>query len=379
MRILFYLTRYPGIGGIENVTSLIVSELTKDAAYEVDVVSHLQQAGAVVPDFGGRIFHMPNPKEWRARENYAFAEKLVREGNYDVIVYQDSYAPTEDIVCSLSQKYHIPLLVFEHSSPLFVSKKRDLLPLTSLKGLARRILHPWLLKKDIRRKRKLLGHAVKYVQLSERSVTEFCRLVGYANEGKVTFINNPLPSEVQVQSSPKENLLLYVGRLVPEKGVDRMLAIWAKLQDEFPEWKFVIVGDGPERIRLEKIVRDRKLVRVNFEGFQEPGPYYAKARLFLMMSRYEGWGLTLCEAMRRGIVPVVLDTFSAVHDIIVDKQNGFLAKDETVFYQLLCDLMRNPEKMERVGRNAMTVTEKFSIDVIVRRWKSLLQSCVENR
>ena len=142
MRILFYLTRYPGIGGIENVTSLVVSELTKDAAYEVDVVSHMQQAGAVIPDFGGRIFHMPNPKVWRARENYVFVEKLVREGNYDVVVYQDSYAPTEDIVCLLSQKYHIPLLVFEHSSPLFVSKKRSLLPWTSMKGLARRVLHP---------------------------------------------------------------------------------------------------------------------------------------------------------------------------------------------------------------------------------------------
>lgn len=99
---------------------------------------------------------MPNDKQWLAQENITYACGVVENGHYDIIIYQDSYAPTETIACHLSKEYNIPLIVFEHNSPLFIYNKRDLSSWFTPKGLLRRLLHPYLLRKEIRRKRMLL-------------------------------------------------------------------------------------------------------------------------------------------------------------------------------------------------------------------------------
>lgn len=102
------------------------------------------------------IYRMPNDKQWLAQENITYACGVVENGHYDIIIYQDSYAPTETIACHLSKEYNIPLIVFEHNSPLFIYNKRDLSSWFTPKGLLRRLLHPYLLRKEIRRKRMLL-------------------------------------------------------------------------------------------------------------------------------------------------------------------------------------------------------------------------------
>ena len=148
MNILFYLTRYPGVGGIETVTSQIIEQLSLKG-HVVNVISHWQQKqnGKI---FARNIFPMPNDKQWTAQENVTYACNIVKNEHFDVIIYQDSYAPTEKIVCLLSKKYNVPLIVFEHNSPLFIYNKRDLSSWLTPKGLLRRLLHPYLLKKHIK-------------------------------------------------------------------------------------------------------------------------------------------------------------------------------------------------------------------------------------
>lgn len=112
MNILFYLTRYPGVGGIETVTSQMIGQLTLKDGHSIDVISHWQQEGGG-RIYARRIYPMPNNKQWTAQENISFACDVVKNGHYDVIIYQDSYAPTEKIVCHLSKECNIPLIVFE--------------------------------------------------------------------------------------------------------------------------------------------------------------------------------------------------------------------------------------------------------------------------
>lgn len=174
---------------------------------------------------------MPNDKQWTAQENVTYACNIVKNEHFDVIIYQDSYAPTEKIVCLLSKKYNVPLIVFEHNSPLFIYNKRDLSSWLTPKGLLRWLLHPYLLKKEICRKKMLLKQSSRYVLLSKAYVPEFCHLVGFKNDGKVTYVNNPvvLPSINTSRLNGKENILLFVGRLVVEKGVDKMLKVWSEV------------------------------------------------------------------------------------------------------------------------------------------------------
>lgn len=373
MKILFYLTRYPGVGGIETVTLQILSYLTVNKKYNIDVLSHWQeeQRGEICTQ---NVFQMPNKESWLAKENFSFADEIIKSGHYNIIIYQDSYAPTERIVCQLSYQYKIPLFVFEHNSPLFIYNKHRLASIFTLKGFLRRLLHPYLLYREKQRKRLLLHHATRYVLLSEAYISEFCNLIGYHNEGKVVYINNPVTLSPIQSGRVKENILLYVGRLVSEKGVDRMLYMWSGISKRMKEnWHFFIVGDGPERVRLERLSKILNLRNIHFEGYQDPKPYYIRAKIFIMMSKYEGWPLTLCEAMTQGVVPVVLNTFSAAKDIIENAYNGFLAPDEYSCGNILLYLMNSPQKLMDMSNNAIEKSIRYNINTIILQWENLLE------
>ena len=162
--------------------------------------------------------------------------------------------------------------------------------------------------------------------------------------------------------------------MVSEKGVDRMLYMWSGISKRMKEnWHFFIVGDGPERVRLERLSKILNLRNIHFEGYQDPKPYYIRAKIFIMMSKYEGWPLTLCEAMTQGVVPVVLNTFSAAKDIIENAYNGFLAPDEYSCGNILLYLMNSPQKLMDMSNNAIEKSIRYNINTIILQWENLLE------
>lgn len=372
MKILFYLTRFPGIGGIENVTNIIVSKLKKNN--DISIISHINN-NAANPLEGVKLFFMPNNKNWCAKENIQYVQNIIEENNFDAIIYQDSYAPTDKLVCSLSKKYNIPLYVFEHNTPLFVYNKRNLDSIFTLKGFLRKLLHPYLVHKEIKRKRNLLEHSKKYVLLSKQFIPEFCNLVNAnTDDERITFINNPILPKGNNNCTKKENIILCVSRLAREKCVDKMIYMWNEISKELQDWRFVIIGDGPEKSKLESIVNKCKIQRVDFIGFANPDSYYKKAKIFWMTSKYEGWGMTLIEAMQFGCVPIVFKTFSSVSDIIISGNNGFLISPENKedFIKQTLKLSKDEVLRKNMGKCAIKVTDKFSINKIIEQWEELL-------
>ena len=104
--------------------------------------------------------------------------------------------------------------------------------------------------------------------------------------------------------------LVFVGRLVEQKGIEDVLEVGRRLQQSGSDWQIDLVGDGPERPRLEsEIARDR-LVNVHLHGFvreHEKWAILAGATLFLAPSREEGWGIAVGEALLIGVPVIALD------------------------------------------------------------------------
>lgn len=372
MNILFYLTRYPSVGGIENVTNIIASELIRE--HNISVISHISQDAPVVN--GIKIYRMPNASMWSAKENYEYAEEVVSGNQFDAIIYQDSYAPKERIACGVAEHHNIPLYVFEHNSPLFIYNKRNLDPITTPKGILRRLLHPYLLYKEIKRKRYLLEHCAKYVLLSKQFIPEFCNLIGIdINDSRITYINNPAVNVVIKKDVPKENIILCVSRLAQEKCIDKMVRMWRELSSQLPNWRFIIVGDGPERGKLESVVRKMNVPRIEFIGFAEPTDYYQRAKIFWMTSKYEGWGMTLIEAMQHGCVPVAFKTFSSIIDIIDDGQNGYLVApdDKQGLKERSIQLANDSTLRSVLAETAIKKVEEFALSRIINKWSKLLK------
>jgi len=99
-----------------------------------------------------------------------------------------------------------------------------------------------------------------------------------------------------------------IGRLVPIKGMDRLIRAWAELKQKKPGARLAIVGDGEERVRLEAMCQEMGLAsNVHFAGWSDPAPYLAGARVFALLSHNEGMGRAVVEAFAAGLPCVVAD------------------------------------------------------------------------
>lgn len=373
MNILFYIDRYPGVGGIENVSTAIIGKLQQ--YHVIYVISNCQQVGVECPSFIN-LLKMPDSNNEESSQNFNYLLDIIKKYGIEAIVYQDSYGNTYSNLCKAIEETKLPLYVFEHNSPLFIYNKRDLDPITTAKGLLRRLLHPYLLHKEIARKRCLLEHSKKYVLLSKHFIPEFCNLIGAdVHDTRITYINNPAKPIEYGATILKENIILCVTRLAQEKCVDLMINMWADLSTQLPDWRFVVVGDGPEKPKLEGIVKKNNIPRVKFTGFAEPTKFYQKSKIFWMTSKFEGWGMTLVEAMQHGCVPIGYETYSSIRDIIDSGRNGYLVNpdDETTFKEYTVQLAKDDNHRSILADLAVKKTEVFSVNTIINKWINLFE------
>lgn len=201
---------------------------------------------------------------------------------------------------------------------------------------------------------------------------------------KTDFIFNPLVYQVKapVQWNQKEKIVLFVGRLLEKhKQVSRILHVWQQIEvhKELKDWKLQLVGDGPSRSLYEQIIEKLRLNRVSLEGYQNPLPYYQKASIFVMTSAYEGFPMALIESQQNGVVPIVMDTYSSLHDIITNN-NGIIVPDSdtNAFTKALTSLMLDSNKRRQLAESGLESCKQYHISVIVDKWEKIINNIHHN-
>ena len=204
------------------------------------------------------------------------------------------------------------------------------------------------------------------------------------NSNKLITISNPLTIEDSNSYNKdlnKSKSLLYVGRLeYNQKKVIRILHLWKELENKYPDWNLIIVGDGPEKESLIKYTESNNLQRVEFKGFKNPIEYYRKCPIILMTSDYEGLPLTLIEAISFGTIPIVYESFTSIHDIIKNGENGIIIPKSAIGFnkQLMIEeisrLIENDQLKKRLSYNAYISSRKYDINHIYNQWNILFNS-----
>lgn len=221
----------------------------------------------------------------------------------------------------------------------------------------------------------------KYIFLSPLYQKQFMDFANHAdNENKLGAIPNPLVYDVNVtkdELESKENIVLLVGRMLEgQKRITRAIRIWKMIEadNELNGWRFVVVGEGPDLPLYKKMAQEFRLQRVSFEGYQNPLPYYKRAKIFMMTSAFEGFAMTLVEAQQCGVVPVVMDSHLSLHDIVEDDVNGVITPNGNVavFAQRLSILMKDNSLRLDMAMSALETSRRFGIDNILSMWKRLL-------
>ena len=219
-----------------------------------------------------------------------------------------------------------------------------------------------------------------FVMLSESYRTYLKDAMGITNDEKLVAINNPLTfndiSDASVLPQ-KEKVILVVSRMYEwHKRISLCLKAWERLstKESMQDWRMMIVGTGVDMSTYEQYVKEHNIKRISFLGQQSPEPYYKMAKIFLMTSEREGWGLTITEAMQRGVVPVAFDTTSAFHDIITDGENGFLVKEGKLrtFTDKVELLAKDEQLWLEMAEKALASANRFGLDRIINEWEKII-------
>jgi len=179
-------------------------------------------------------------------------------------------------------------------------------------------------------------------------------------------INLPEPTAVQGGN------VLYVGRLIENKGVDDLLAAMAGVK----HLQTVIVGDGPDRGRLEELAHGLKVSFEGLVGFEDVPRYLKEARMLVLPSRLgDGLPNVIIEAMACG-VPVIATRSAGIPDIICHGKTGYLFDpgDRDTLLKLIQSLANDDELHAEIRENALDYVGQYAWSAVIPKVESMLET-----
>lgn len=218
----------------------------------------------------------------------------------------------------------------------------------------------------------------KFLLLSESYIDSFIKTYDVdKKDNKLIAIPNPCPFNDNYEFSTKEQIVLIVSRMQEDqKRIFAALKIWKMLRNK-NGWKLLIVGDGPDTNKYKKIAKG--ICGVEFAGHSNNvQSYYKRSKIFMMTSIWEGLPMTLIEAMHYGCVPVVFDSFAAVHDLIKNGETGYIIPNNDIcqYVSVMDSLLNDDNLVTRLVNKNLSNPNDFSVDKILRIWQNNLNMLI---
>lgn len=199
----------------------------------------------------------------------------------------------------------------------------------------------------------------------------------------VSVLPNPLCLEPAKNISSKKNIILASGRLYAwhVKGLDILIKAWAKIAYKYPEWKLEIAGNDRNNHQafLERIAIKEKLnsSQLSFLGFcKDVESLYKRSSIFVMSSRYEGFGMVLIEAMSQGCACIACDYKGRQREIIQNDTQGIICPVEDIdaLSSAIERMITDKNYRQECQRNAIERSKYYNLDKTMDRWENILSN-----
>jgi glycosyltransferase involved in cell wall biosynthesis len=181
------------------------------------------------------------------------------------------------------------------------------------------------------------------------------------------------------------HVLLFVGRLAPEKGIDVLIEAFAQSKAAREErLALLIVGDGPQRTDLAARSRHLGLPNVLFMGFAEQDElllYYGLAHGFVLPSVRETWGMVVNEAMACGLPVIISDACGAANEAVQDGVNGYVVPTGDVhsLAQTIDRLFADETLRRQMAQQSRGLIERYTVDAAVDGFVAAIQFASQKR
>lgn len=249
--------------------------------------------------------------------------------------------------------------------------------LTSINPLLAKYVPCCLIEYWKRRCVKQLKNLDKFVILTNEDKESWTELEN------VTVIPNPLTFLPNKTSLCDSKQVIAVGRYDKQKGFDMLISAWRIVAMKHADWILRIFGDGPLRKELELLVAEKGVADSLYLEFptKNIADKYVESSVFVLSSRFEGFGLVIIEAMVCGLPVVSFACPCGPRDIIKDQEDGILVEKENIenLAENISRLIENEEERSQMGKNALRNVQRYRMANIAVLWKNLFEELLQNR
>lgn len=211
------------------------------------------------------------------------------------------------------------------------------------------------------------------ITLTEEDKENYGNILGRRTQ--ISAIYNMVSKMKRNEAVSRENQIVTSGRLTYQKGTEYLAKIAVSVLEKHRDWKWLVLGDGEERNILEQAVsenhlEDRLILKGTVDNVES---YLERAKLFVLTSRYEGFGMCLVEALQMKVPCISFDIKVGPSEIITNEQNGILIPpfDCERMIGEIDNLIENPERLEEMTANTLIGFERYQDENIKEKWKSI--------
>lgn len=167
----------------------------------------------------------------------------------------------------------------------------------------------------------------------------------------------------KIKIGKKDTVIIFVGRLAQEKNIEFLIKCHKKIIRNKPNIKLMIVGDGPDREKLELLAEElgisNNIIFTGKVAWEDIPYYYHISDIFVTASKTETQGLTVIEAMASNLPSVCIED-EAFQGTVINELNGYIFKEEKEYCNLILRLNKSPKERENIGKQARIQAEHLS-------------------
>ena len=359
MKVMF-CTSSMGKGGAERVISILSNDFVKNN--KVSILINTDKNIAYELDKKINIITLDKKyyKNNLIRNIYRISQtkKILKKEKPDIIV---SFLPMPSFrILIANKKTKIPVIISDRNDPKQEYKSR-----------LSNILMNWLYPK-----------ANAFVFQTNEQKEYFSKEI----QQKSTVIFNPIKDSFlitrDIEIKERENAIINVGRLVPQKNQKMLISAFSKVSTKYPQYKLKIFGDGPLKEELQEQInnlhmKDKILLCGITDDIKQE---LERSKIFVLSSDYEGMPNALIEAMAVGCATISTDCpCGGPRELIRDGENGVLIpiKDEEQLIESIDLLIENEEYSKQIGEKAKKIKEILKTDNILKQWKEYIQFIIK--
>lgn len=344
MRLLFAIRDANGWAGTERVLNLVANSLARHCDVEILSLNSRSTSG------NGYLYNPDVKLSYLPVKGGALGEVIA---NFQIAAYVTHGKYDAVVVTGVGEIKHFLLAALWHASKLVAWEHFN--AAYTYKRLNRRF-------------------AARYcdaiITLTSQDSEDWKRLL--CPHARVCQIPNPVPHFPDQASSLKNKRILALGRLEEQKRFDLLIEAYADFYRTHPGWTLRIRGSGSEKEALKSKVAERGLAHCVeiLEPTSAVDAEYATAAIYAMSSKFEGFPMTLLEAMASGVPCVSFACPNGPSEIIHDGEDGFLVQpgDVAALAECMGRLADDETLRHQMGAKARNNIRRYDIGIISEKW-----------